>query len=186
MKEEITDQELMSRVKEGNHDAFKALFRKYFARLCGFVMSIVKSQDLAVDIVQQVFTKLWEKRKSLFIDQSVNAYLITAVKNECYNQIKSIKTRIKYESNYLEEHFEAYESFYDADQTKFMNIVNEAIAQLPAKCRQVYQLAKEDGLTYGEIAEYMSISEKTVENQMGIALRKLREILKPQLSAMMG
>lgn len=185
MKEEASDQELFAEIKNGDHGAFRALFKRYFNRVCAFVMSIVRSQDLAVDIVQQVFVKLWEKRENLFIVKSVSSYLLTSAKNESYNQIKASNTRIRYETDYIEESFQAYEHFNDQESLDFGRLVNDAIQQLPNKCQQIYRLAKEDGLTYSEIAGFLEVSEKTVENQMGIALKKLREILKPQLSDFM-
>ena len=182
-KELVTDEDLFGRLRHNDEGAFRELFMRHFAHLCAFVHTIVRAEQKAQDVVQRVFVKLWEKRRVLEIAQNVLAYLFKSCRNEAYNFIKMENTRRKYEEQYMSDYAEVIQ--YErkvASGVDIDRLVNEAIEQLPEKCKQIYTLSKKEGLTYQEIAKFMKISEKTVENQIGIALRKLRETLKPQLS----
>ncbi|MEL7147145.1 MAG: RNA polymerase sigma-70 factor [Bacteroidota bacterium] len=183
MKETDIDQQLFERIRSGDEGAFRVLFMKYFARLCAFVHTIVRAEQKAQDVVQKVFVKLWEKRKFLMIAKTVFGYLMSSCKNEAFNYLKMEKTRQKYEEQYATDYqaAEAYEMrIGEGGEIGFL--VNRAIEELPEKCKQIYTLSKKDGLSYKEIADFLKISEKTVENQIGIALRKLREALTPHLN----
>ena len=183
MKETNIDQHLFERIRSGDEGAFRSLFMKYFARLCAFVQTIVRAEEKAQDVVQKVFVKLWEKRRVIMIAKTVLGYLMSSCKNEAFNYLKMEKTRQKYENQYAEDYHQAQTYELKAgDGTEISQVVNKAIEQLPDKCRQIYTMSKKEGLSYQEIAAFMKISEKTVENQIGIALRKLREALRPHLT----
>lgn len=106
-------------------------------------------------------------------DIQIDAYLFIAVKNTSLNYLKFHKTRKKYE----EEPIENLNENSNFDDKAFIGHLQKAIAKLPEQCRMIYHLKNFEGLTHSEIAEYMEISEKTVENQVHIALVKLREML---------
>jgi len=170
-------------VQNGDENAFRSLFMKYFARLCAFVHTIIRSEDKAQDVVQKVFVKLWEKRFALNITETLFGYLLTSCKNESFNYMKSEKTREKYEQNYAEDYQSTMDMGIKLGSNENVSVlIGKAIEQLPVKCRDIFRLSKQEGLSYQEIAQYLSISEKTVENQIGIALKKLRESLKPHLT----
>jgi RNA polymerase sigma-70 factor, ECF subfamily len=174
------DKILYDRIRNGDRNSFDSLFQKYYCRLNRFAFSFTKSKELAEEAVQNMFVKLWCQRASLEISTSVAAYLFTAVKNHALNEIKKIGVRTNYESEYLQRN-EGDENV-PVNEVIFKKAVQSAVTGLPDKCREIFRLSRNDGLTYEEIAEYLKISKKTVENQMGIAFKKLREILKPALS----
>ena len=176
------DKILFLQIGQGNKSAFDTLFEKYYTRLCRFAYSFTKSVELAEEAVQNTFVKLWLQRNSIEITTSVVSYLFTAVRNHALNELKKITVRRSYESEYAENKTVEYLVGQNIKEGKFRNSVNKAVERLPEKCREIFQLSRNDGLTYDEIAEYLKISKKTVENQMGIAFKKLREILKPVLS----
>ena len=183
MKEINVDQHLFERIRTGDEGAFRSLFLKYFARLCAFVQTIVRAEEKAQDVVQKVFVKLWEKRRIITIAKTVLGYLMTSCKNEAFNYLKMEKTRLKYEQQYMEDYQQSMIYELQSGNSHEINMaVNMAIEQLPEKCRQIYTLSKKEGLSYQEIAVFLKISEKTVENQIGIALRKLREALTPHMT----
>lgn len=182
MKETDIDSGLFRQIKNGDQKAFRELFMKYFSRLCVFVQTILRAEEKAQEVVQKVFVKLWEKRMVINITQTVYGYLFTSCKNESFNLIKMEKTRNKYEQQYILDYKSVQQYEMKQEEVNIGSIVNKAIAELPDKCREIYTLSKKEGLSYQEIADFLKISEKTVENQIGIALKKLRESLTPYLS----
>jgi RNA polymerase sigma-70 factor (ECF subfamily) len=138
------------------------------------------SGPVAEEIVQDTFVKIWENAGRINIETSIAAYLYTSVRNNSLNHLKHEKIKKKYEQeeaiaprpedSTLEE---------QVDITLFRTLLARALIDLPDKCREIFEMAKFEGLAYDEIAGYLEVSEKTVENQMGIALKKLRESLHP-------
>ncbi len=173
------DKILFLRVKQGEKPAFDILFNKFYVRLCRFAISYTKSRELAEETVQNMFIKLWCQRESLEINTSVISYLYTAVRNQALNELKKTLIRKNYESEFVSQAGTMSENSVIINEKNFKVSLGKAIEQLPEKCREVFILCKNEGLTYDEIAEYLKISPKTVDNQMGIALKKLRELLKP-------
>lgn len=181
--EEITKEELfiVKKMIEGDMDSFKYFFDRYYYDLCNFVHIYLHDQVLAEEIVQDIFVYLWENREKLNISTSVKSYLFSASKFKSLNLLRDtkIKRKIvekigKLETNQLHEQ---ESSFMDTDE--FKKILDSAIDQLAPKCREIFQLSKQKDLSNKEIADLLDISVKTVENQMTIALKKLREYLTP-------
>jgi RNA polymerase sigma-70 factor, ECF subfamily len=176
------DKLLFEKITQKNTLAFDTLFRKYYARLCRFAITYLKEEEMAEECVQEVFIKIWEQSDHLQIEGAVISYLFAATKNTALNLIKKESTRQKYESAYEEQNPSADVNISEIENEKVASLVTSAVNKLPGKCREIFMLSKDDGLTYEEIADYLKISKKTVENQMGIAFKKLREILKPKIS----
>ncbi|MGB1241693.1 MAG: RNA polymerase sigma-70 factor [Chitinophagales bacterium] len=160
---------------------YQQAFDSYYQPLCNFAYQYVKDWDEAEDVVQAVFINLWKKRNQLEIRTKLSSYLFTATKN---NALMTLR-RQQYKSNYV-EHIQqnAVGSYQDnnideeAEQLLLKEKILTAIQTLPPKCQQIFKLSKLSGLTYKEIADDMSISVKTVENQMSKALKILRTQLK--------
>ena len=185
MNNELTEDKLLfEKIAQKNRLAFDTLFRKYYTRLCRFALSYLKEKELAEECVQEVFIKIWEQADRFNIEGTVLSYLFAATKNTSLNLIKKINTRQKYEIEYEVQKSDTDSGLTEIENEKFTVVMLEAINQLPEKCRNIFELSKNDGLTYDEIADYLKISKKTVENQMGIAFKKLREMLRPKLSMM--
>ncbi|MCA0396133.1 MAG: RNA polymerase sigma-70 factor [Bacteroidetes bacterium] len=156
---------------------FEGLFRTYYKPLHAYALSILKEMDQAEEIVQQVFVHLWEKQDQLGINQSATAYLYRAVHNRCLNQLKHEKVKAAYQQ-YSKLRPVDYPSAASRIQLSELQAkLDEALSALPEQCRTIFQLSRFEALRYQEIADRLSISVKTVENQMGKALRLLREKL---------
>jgi len=159
---------------------FHTLYLRFRPGLSNFAASIVKNSDDADEIVNDVFVSIWEKRQALILDDSLKSYLFKAVKNRCLNHIK--KARLPFAD--MPDEFNAISPAYAADRVlegKELQIhINQLIEQLPTKCKQVFLLSRMFDLSYKEIAEIMDISTKTVENQIGIALKFLKENTRSQ------
>lgn len=143
--------------------------------MSNFAAAIVKNSDDADEIVNDVFVSIWEKRNALILDDSLKSYLFKSVKNRCLNHIK--KARLPFAD--MPDEFSVISPAPSADRIlegKELQIhINQLIDQLPTKCKQVFLLSRMFDLSYKEIAEIMDISAKTVENQIGIALKFLKE-----------
>jgi RNA polymerase sigma-70 factor (ECF subfamily) len=172
------DHSLYLQLKEGNEQAFKALFEKYYASMCHYACQFLKDTDLAEETVQELFVRLWEKRTGLTIDTSVNNYLFRSVHNHCLNQLQHQKIRQQYASHVMEVSKQEadWQPFYM--EVELMERIEKCISALPEKRQEIFRLSREQGLKYKEIAEKLNISVKTVEAQMGLALKYLRDELK--------
>jgi len=180
-KLQALERKIIEKVRSGDEQAFELLFRKYYLRLCGFANKFLSNTAESEEIVQEVFLNIWKKRDHLKLDNKITPYLFKSVRNLCFNFLEHKKV----EDNYYavieliyrnsQEEFHAYESMlYTELQTK----VNEAIDSLPVECKKIFQMSRQEGLKYLEIAEKLGISVKTVETQMCRALAKLRLELK--------
>jgi len=166
---------------------FEEIYLDYFPRLLRFAQEYVANREDAENIIQDVFMALWERRDDIKIHVSLASYLFILIKNRCIDHLRRKKhaelglQRMQEEFTY-EQQMKIY-SLEALDQTftsgnDIEQIITRAIESLPPKCREIFILSKMDGKKYREIAQKLNISESTVENQMRIALRKLREQLK--------
>src|SRR5690606_39051004 len=172
------EQNLFDKIKTGDEKAFEALFRHFYPHLCLYATQILKNTSAAEEIVQELFVRLWEKREKTEIETSVKNYLFRAVKNHCLNYIKHNQIKNEYSQKILAETdiFSADDNF--DTQTELFQKIEESIAELPEKRQEIFRLSRKEGLKYREIAEKMNISVKTVETQMGLAIKTLREKLR--------
>jgi len=162
-------------IASGDRTAFEQLFRTHYGPLCAFAVQYVKDGDQAEDLVQDLFFRLWQDRERTSVTTSLKAYLFTAVRNRCLNAVKS-QGRVRSLNEEVDDRMEDDERGED-EHTARIARVQAAIAALPAERRKVFRLSRYEGLKYLEIAERLGISVKTVENQMGKALKTLREEL---------
>ncbi len=171
----LSEQEIIGAIKEGNERIFEETFRKYYQSLCNYANSILKEMDEAEEVVQNLFLSIWEKRSDLEISISLKSYLYRAVHNHCLNRIKHLKVREEYQQYAVNFYDASYES---VSQTVMKNEletkIEEAIKKLPEQCRLIFRMSRFEELKYHEIAEQLELSPKTVENQIGKALKILR------------
>lgn len=149
------------------------LFREFYNPLCNYAFSILKDRSLSEDTVQDVFTKLWDKKDQLEID-SVKSYLFKSTKNKAIEKLRQQKRSSEHNETIRSTTYvnETHED--QADKYLLKEKLFNSIRQLPPKCQEIFVLSKMNGLTYSEIADDLQLSVKTVENQIGRALRLLR------------
>lgn len=159
-------------------EAFKALFHKEYSGLCRYAVSYLKDSYLAEDVVQETFIKIWEKKQEMIASPDLRFYLVTAVRNNCINVLRKQKAQ----PFALAEHTHEPEPEVQITPMQYKEMaeernrkISQALELLPPKCREVFLLVKMQGMSYKQVAEIMDISQKTVENQMGKALKILRE-----------
>lgn len=156
-------------------DHYKQCFQEYFEKLFGYAFTIVKDNAEAKDIVQSAFIKLWEKRSALNVATAARAYLYTTVYHLSLNTVRNRKVR---ESHH--PHITATDSISSsntAEEKEIRERIRQAIDSLPPRCKEVFCKSRLEGKKYATIAAEMNISVKTVEVQMGKALKALREQL---------
>lgn len=176
----LTDAELARRMRLGDEQALEVIFRTYYPGLVGFARRYVKMTEIAEELVQDLFLKMWSRRGSLGEIDSVKTYLFRAARNTALNHLR----RRKLEHEWLEKEGttimeeRSLEGDEAVTESEVAAAVRAAVDRLPPRCREVFMLSRDGGLTYGEIAKSLGISIKTVETQMGRALRALRESLK--------
>ncbi len=174
------DAELVRRIRAGDERALEIVFRAHYAGMASFVQRYVRSADVAEELVQDVFFKLWSKREHLAEIETLRTYLFRAARNTALNHLR----RLKLERRWQEEQVAGDDSpaFVADDEAAWTEVdaaVQEAIGRLPPRCREIFLLSRDGGLTYAEIARALGISVKTVETQMGRALKSLRVSLRP-------
>jgi RNA polymerase sigma-70 factor, ECF subfamily len=154
---------------------FEHLFNSHYSSLCSYANHFLKDIDASEEVVQEVMFKIWVNRKSLIINTTVRSYLFRAVRNGCMNVLKHIDIKEDFKAFKERESQEGQRSGEDEMIiTELEQKIREVIDRLPLERRKVFIMSRYDGLTYIQIAEKLGISVKTVENQMGKALKTLR------------
>jgi len=164
---------------DGTENTFRKVFDDSYENLCRYAFSIVKDFDLAEDIVQSMFMKLWEKRDELDITTSVQSYLFRSVYNQCLNHLEHRVIKTKYDATVRVEAGRE-EQQPDVFPEELGNNIRKAVDTLPPQCRSIFIMSRYEELKYSEIAERLGISVNTIQNQVSKALKLLREALKDQ------
>ncbi len=154
---------------------YEWIFRQYYQNLCNYANSWLKDMDAAEEVVQNTFVKLWEKRDAMTIDSSVKSYLYKAVYNASINEIRHRKVREEY--MHMQKDGQVTEQITKGSVRELEQRIEKALGTLPEQCRLIFRMSRFEELKYREIATVLNISVKTVENQMGKALRLMRENL---------
>ena len=159
--------------------AFNALYRQHFGKLYQFASSFLKDKDPAEEIINDMFLKIWLNRKSLDKIRNIQVYLYVTVKNGCLNYIRSSSSKQLKELNIQQ----AYYFHLSADpeqlliskelQTELLNTIDS----LPPRCKLIFKMVKQDGLSCKEVAAVLNLSNKTVFAQLSIALKKIESAL---------
>ncbi len=176
--DQTDDNELYLRLKEGDERAFKALFQKYYSAMCHFAFQFLKDHEMAEETIQDLFVRIWEKHATLNIETSFKHYFFRSVRNQCLNQLQHQKIRKEYASIVMESSHQEIDTDQYYIEVDLVERIEKSIASLPAKRQEIFRLSREQGLKYKEIADKLNISVKTVEAQMGLALKYLRDELK--------
>ena len=162
----------------GEAKAFRKLFNTYKNDVYAFSMSMLKSKELAEEIVQDVLVSIWESRNKLKIAHAIRPYLYKSVHNRCLNFIRHQKVKQDHQSHEMalvDVKIESASERLELNELK--NRVELGMQKLPPACREVFRLSRVEQLSYKEIADFLQISIKTVENQMGKALKIMRSEL---------
>jgi RNA polymerase sigma-70 factor, ECF subfamily len=172
---QIPDSDILLAIRQGNERVYEGVFRKHYQALCNYACGILKDMDDAEEVVQSIFLKFWEQREGIEISVSLKSYLYRAVHNTCLNRLKHLKiqeTYRQYAGDYLENTFDSATDVMDKNELE--NRIAEAIDKLPEQCKLIFKMSRFEELKYQEIADKLGLSVKTIENQIGKALKIMR------------
>jgi RNA polymerase sigma-70 factor (family 1) len=175
---------LLNGIASGDERAFRDLYYLYYEKLFSFARWYVNSAEVAEDVVSDVFFNLWKGRTTIADITYFETYIYAAVKNGCFNILKSSyhqRVSLIVDELSMEAYIEPDSPDTKAMYNQLSDAVTAAINHLPERCRLIFKLVKEDNLKYKEIAEILDISPRTVETQVAIALKKIEQELLPFL-----
>jgi RNA polymerase sigma-70 factor (family 1) len=169
--------------EQDDEAAFGQIFRFYYPKLLVFAEAICKSRELAEEVVDNVFLKLWGNRKTLPAIKNLNYYLLVATKHTAFDYLEKMKKQASVPIDNMEVEFgdlclNPENAFISAETIR---IIQTIIDSLPPRCKLIFRLVKEDGLKYREVAELLNVSIKTVETQMSLALSKVGSVFQSSL-----
>lgn len=173
----FNEDEITGRIRRGDIKAFETLFRSSYSSLVRYAMTILKDNDTAEEIIQDLFYRLWKDREHLHITNSLNGYLFRSVFNRSLRYLEHQKVVQKHISDVT------YTGAYDTPETpmetieyaELSDLVAGILEKLPQKCGKIFYMSRFEGLKYREIADKLSVSVKTVEACMGKALKEFRK-----------
>jgi RNA polymerase sigma-70 factor (ECF subfamily) len=175
---------ILQGIAGNDQQSFRKLFDLFAHRLVNFSQALLHTRETAVEIVDDVFVKLWKNRQQALEIQNISVYLYTAVKNSSLNFLsKKAKEQVT-------DPFDFININISADQTPEQKMITEelfkkiesAVDQLPPRCKMVFKLVREDGLKYKDVADILNISVNTVDAQMVIAVRRISESMRGSLN----
>ncbi len=168
--------DLQTRVAKGDEAAFTQLYIHFGKKLIQFAVSLVRSKEIAEELVEDVFVRLWANRNTITGIENLTVYLYVAVKNRSLNSLSNkARELIAAPFDYLDTTLDEFSSDpYDIMITsEMMANMQHAIDELPPRCKMIFKLIREDGLKYKEVADILNISVNTIDTQMAIAVKKI-------------
>ena len=169
---------LLIALKKGDENALASLFDLYSSRVYAFCYKRLKSKDLSDDVVIEVFTKLWDRRKTLKLDTSFEAYLFTIARNHLSNLLKKI-ARDEHLQEQLIQSSQYYYHLEDEDPYhEYLTLAEQFVNKMPPQRQKVFRLRLEEGLSYKEIGNKLGLSNNTVKYHLSEASKNLREAFK--------
>jgi RNA polymerase sigma-70 factor (ECF subfamily) len=175
----IRDNEIIRRIREGDTGQFESLFRSSYTSLVRYAKTIIKDHDTAEEIVQDLFVKLWQDRQKLTIEISLNGYLFRSVHNRCLHWLDHSRVVDRHAKEMAAGEMQNAQSPVEIIQYNELQLkIADILEKLPVRCGKIFCMNRFEGLKYSEIAEKLSVSVKTVEANMGRALKEFRKALK--------
>jgi RNA polymerase sigma-70 factor (family 1) len=174
----MNDIELIKGIKNGDSKAYSFMVDHYHNKLCVYAYHLTNDKDISKDIVQNVFVNIWTIRQKLKDEFAVKSYLYRSVYNEFLNQERSRRHTVSLDKKSIEALSSILEDEDEKSLDRLLHLVKKEIENLPPKCKEIFILSKNEGLTNIEIAEYLNVSVKAVEAQITKAFVLLRTIAK--------
>jgi RNA polymerase sigma-70 factor (ECF subfamily) len=172
------DRHILDGIKAGDQTALKQLFDLYFRDLVLFSAGMVVNTGVAEEIVEDVFIRIWRTRDDLELTSTFKSYLFASVKNRSINYLKSTYGKMRFEDlDSASQMMSGPMQDSELERKELAGAIRKAIENLPPRCRIIFSLSRNAGFTTAEISEHLGISKKTVQSQISIAIRKIREQL---------
>ena len=168
---------LFARLSAGDESAFDAIFRTWYAPLVRIATYLLHDPGAAEEVVQDVLLEVWRRRATLAFEQEPRRYLMRATRNRALNHVRHAAVAARAAARDISEEAHAATAPATVQAAELEVAIAQAVATLPDRCRAVFELSRRHHMSYGQIADALDIAPKTVENQMGKALRMLRVAL---------
>jgi len=177
-KAQDKDQLLVTSLIANNEQGFRALFDRYHQDIYRYALSLLKVNELAEEVVQDVFLKIWQNREQLDPAFSFKSYLFTIAKHRCLNMLRKAAhdKKLREQVFYKKQHTNTTEDYIS--DTEYEKIKAQAISQLPPKRKLIFEMSRNDGKSYEDISTELGISVSTVKTQMSKALETIRHFLR--------
>lgn len=174
----LKDSRIAKKISKGDIAAFEMLFHRFYPGMCSYSESLVKKPEIAEEIVQDVFFNIWKNKSELKINVSWQSYLYRSVFNNSMMHLRKAKYEMSLEERWAGTHLLSDEQASDELEAKELNaVIIYTLQTLPPRTREIFNMNRFEGLKYKEIADKLSISVKTVEANMGKAIKALRTSL---------
>ncbi|MEI9806806.1 MAG: RNA polymerase sigma-70 factor [Bacteroidota bacterium] len=169
---------LFKQLSTGNEEAYTKLFHLFTPRLFPYILKITKDQDLAKELLQEVFIKLWVHRADLADIEQPASWLFRVAANTCLAHLRTQASRYRILRSVVDKEEGISNDTLEYAETKDMGrVIRNAVNALPPKRQQIYRLSREEGFSHQQIADKLKISLQTVKNQMGIALKSIQDFM---------
>lgn len=176
-KEGRTDEELLEMLRNGDEQALTLLYGRHWQYLFLTAWQLLKDREACKDLVQELFTELWQKCAGIRLTGSLKAYLTNSIRYKVFRYIRQNPVREEL-FEHLSERMQTPSPESELAVKELQALLNALVDELPEKCALIYRMSREQQLSYKEIAGRLNVSVKTVENQINIALRRLRMALR--------
>jgi len=174
----FSDSEIIGRIRQGNKQEFEKLFRSSYVSLVRYAKTLIRDHDASEEIVQELFFRLWQDRQTIRIESSLNGYLYRSVHNRALHYLEHQKVVSRHAGEVLAAADMTSEPVTDAIYYHELQArVARVLERLPERCRLIFKMNRFEGLKYIEIADKLAVSLKTVEADMGKALKEFRKAL---------
>lgn len=174
MRNHKSDRELLKDMNEGDEYAFQCLFDYHWDTLYGFVYRLINDEDQTKDILQNVFLEVWNKKETLFIDDSILPYLYKIAKNDVMSLFRRNKVRLDGNDILIRDLKRSTATDDRIIAKQLQEVIDLELKKMPSNVRQCFQLSKYEHKSIREIAMELKLSEQTVKNNISEALRRLR------------
>lgn len=183
-KDKIDERELLLGLRQGSRQAFGRIYHRYAPRLTVKLIQLVKSEEIAQDLLQDIFIKIWEMRSEIIIDRSFSTFLFTIATNLSYNSFRSsTREQIRLAKLNPQEIYSHVEEDLEFSETH--HLFEEALNHLTERQRSIYVMHKLDGKSYKEISDLLNISNSAINQHIQAANRQIRAFMKSRLPNIM-
>ncbi len=178
----VNESELLAKIAHGDESAFTSIYRHYSRPLFARIVQLLKDEETAKELLQEVFFKIWLQREKIDLSKSFRSFLFTIAANLVYDHFRKLSKDRKYAQSVLQTAVDYYTHTEEGINSKeSLKLIQQAIDRLPPQRRQIFMLCKIDGKTYDQVAELLSISPSTVRDHMVKGNKVVRKYLSGNL-----
>lgn len=172
----LSDQTLVA-LRQGDHQAYRAIYYTYKGSIEFFLLKLLRSEDYAAELTQNIFVNLWEKRETIDSRKSIKSFLFAVAKNSALNYFRHLKVKDRYIRHEMHNEGLDYNSDDEMIARETAYIIEIAISRMPPKRRQVFKMSRYENMSNEEIAEKLNMKKLTVASHIAQAVKEIRELL---------